>query len=360
VNNEVLYVPTLYWRMAEYQALFRLSEKAKLRICPLITIPDIEFDFEEKRPKKTLEQHLEKLPARFVAKWGKRSAWVDAHQAILGKRLTDQRLPLEFFFDELRGRGAQAVPVISLDADRELKAAIRKIVRVDQRGVGLRIRLLDLMSGQVSSRVRELQAHLRCDPKECDLLVDLGAPNYQPIDVFADQLVALLPSADLIRQHRRYVLTSCAYPQRLKLQKPGGTVPRSDWDLYVRLSQLLRRKRLPTPHYGDYTVVHPELTLLDPRMMKPSGKIVYATPTEWLVAKGSAFRSDPAQMHDHARTIVNSGSFRGRRFSEGDEFIALCARNEVGPSSLTRWKEVGISHHVMQVLESLATTAAAA
>lgn len=40
------YVPSLRWRLGEYQALSRLSEGAKERIVPFIVVPEIEFDFE--------------------------------------------------------------------------------------------------------------------------------------------------------------------------------------------------------------------------------------------------------------------------------------------------------------------------
>jgi hypothetical protein len=46
------YVPSLRWRCGEYQALFRLKDSAKDRIVPFVVIPEIEFDFEEWRPKK--------------------------------------------------------------------------------------------------------------------------------------------------------------------------------------------------------------------------------------------------------------------------------------------------------------------
>ena len=46
------YVPFLKWRLAEYQSLLRLSDNAKDLITPLLMIPPIEFDFEERLDKK--------------------------------------------------------------------------------------------------------------------------------------------------------------------------------------------------------------------------------------------------------------------------------------------------------------------
>ena len=43
------YVPVLKWRQGEYQSLHRLDDTVKDTIFPLINIPPIEYDFEEKR-----------------------------------------------------------------------------------------------------------------------------------------------------------------------------------------------------------------------------------------------------------------------------------------------------------------------
>ena len=79
------YVPSLRWRMGEYQALSRLSGEAKARVVPFVVVPEIEFDFEEWAPKKTVQEHVEPFPKRFQQKWGNRPAWIDVHQSWLRK-----------------------------------------------------------------------------------------------------------------------------------------------------------------------------------------------------------------------------------------------------------------------------------
>ncbi len=53
MNSPTTYVPSLKWRLAEYQALCRLHEPVKDRITPLINVPPLEWYFEEKKLKKT-------------------------------------------------------------------------------------------------------------------------------------------------------------------------------------------------------------------------------------------------------------------------------------------------------------------
>ena len=83
------YVPSLRWRTGEYQALFRLNDSAKRRIVPFIVIPEIEFDFEEWKDKKTVQEHVEPFPKRYKDKWGARQAWIDVHPKILAVPMDD-------------------------------------------------------------------------------------------------------------------------------------------------------------------------------------------------------------------------------------------------------------------------------
>src|SRR5579863_8139527 len=139
------YVPSLRWRTGEYQALAALSDAAKKRVVPFIVVPEIEFDFEEWKNKKTVQEHVEPFPKRFKTKWSMRPAWIDVHPKIQIERMDDGRLPVEYIFDELLKAGSNAVPVTSLDAPNEINAAVYKIVRRDGRGVGVRARIEHIM-----------------------------------------------------------------------------------------------------------------------------------------------------------------------------------------------------------------------
>lgn len=65
-----MYTPVLKWRQGEYQALDRLTEWDKERIQPFFILPHIEFDFEARRPKKNLQEHIDGFLTRYPKKWG--------------------------------------------------------------------------------------------------------------------------------------------------------------------------------------------------------------------------------------------------------------------------------------------------
>ncbi len=346
------YVPSLRWRQGEYQALLRLSDKAKSRVVPFIVIPEIEFDFDAGVLKKNVQDHVEPFPKRFKDKWGVWPAWIDVHPKIHTQLMDNGKLPIAHVFDELRSLGNNAVPVTSLDSNSAINAVIAAIVKTDGRGIGIRARIEHIMKSGCKAAIDGLMKKTGVDPKQTDLILDLGAPNYEPYADFADGLIAAMNPFGDLSAFRSYIVMGTAFPKSIALGKPGGDLPRHDWLFYQTLRDKLDEKsRVPT--YGDYTIVNPEFTPLDMRRIKPPGKVVYTEAKTWYVRKGGAFRDNRAQMHDHCDYILTSGKFRGATFSEGDAFIKQCANKTVNPSNPTRWKEVAISHHIMQVLEDV-------
>jgi Beta protein len=348
------YVPALKWRQAEYQALARLPDNAKARVVPLITVPTIEYDFEEQAPKHTVHEHVTPFAKRYKAKWGTHPAWIDFDPTIQSEQMDGGVDVITHVFTEIRKFNANAVPVASLDHPPEVINAVAQVIAQDKKGVGLRVRLEHVMLPAFSKAAHTLLAKLGVTPANTDLIVDLGVPVYEPYDVFANGLIALVGKIPSLATLRSFTIVGCAFPDSMKdVASPGDDLPRHDWLFFQTLLEnwpaALRR-----PCFGDYTIVNPTFAAnFDMRMVKPAGKLVYTTKKHWAVRKGGAFRDNPAQMHDHCAHIVGSRIFCGPTFSEGDTYIDRCSRKEVGPSNMPRWKQVGISHHVMYVLNDL-------
>lgn len=354
-----MYVPALRWRQGEYQALAGLAAVAKDRTVPYVTIPEVEYDFELRQPKKTVQEHVHPFAARFNAKWGQRPAWVGVHQSIFGKPMGDGRDIFTYVFEALRAFQANAMPVVPLDAPPTMVASVAEVVATDGLGAAITVRLEDLMKPDASTRIEALAASISLSLTEVDLVIDLGAPGFEPYNTFAAALIAAIQKLGDLHAFRNFVVIGTAIPETFKdVARGADQLARHDWLFYQTLLGKLP-PGMRQPNFGDYTIVHPEFAPMDMRKIKSSGKLVYTTSMAWEVRKGGAFRGNEGQMHDHCSSIVASGKFSGAGFSSGDDYIAKCAARTAKPSNQTRWKFVAINHHITHVLDDLSMSGAA-
>ena len=349
------YTPSLRWRQGEYQALLFLPEQHKARICPLITIPPIEFDFDLQIPKKTLHEHIHPFAKRVHKKWDHRPCWVDIHPTLREARMDDGRVTYDYVFTELREYAPNAVPVVSNDMSSATKAIIRNIVSTDQKGVAVRLVLLDLMTPNTLATTEALIAEIGVSASEVDLLIDVEAPNYDPMNVFAQALMTQVKALGDLHRFRNYCVIGTGFPESMAgVPKGASKIPKQHWLLYKQaVGALTESDRVPC--FGDYTITHPDFVAMDMRMVKPAGKIIYAINDAWHIQKGGSFRDDQAQMHTHSQNICASSVYMGASYSFGDHFIEQCAAHAAGPSNLSRWKCVGINHHMTVVLDDLSS-----
>ena len=285
--NSGAYVPALRWRQAEYQALLRLDESVKDCIVPFITIPAIEFDFEAGTLKKTVHEHVHPFVARYRKKWGCRPAWVALDESIAKGRMNDGEHVFDYTLNGLRSFGGLGIPALPLSADPATKTAVKHAVSSDGHGVGAVVQLEDLMENDARMRVLELAADVGGSPSETDVIVDMGAPEYEPYEDFANLLVGVLVNFGDLAAFRNLVLIGSAFPESMSaVAKGSGELLRHDWLFYrVLTGKLLPEMRRPV--YGDHTIVHPRFAAtMDMRMARPAGKVVYTKSKAWGIRKG--------------------------------------------------------------------------
>ncbi|MBI5430733.1 MAG: beta family protein [Nitrosomonadales bacterium] len=347
------YVPILKWRQGEYQALSRLDEEKKSFIVPLIVIPPVEYDFEETRPKKTVQEHVETFPKRLLAKWGKRKALIDIHNSLESASMDGGARVIDFIFAELRKNGCIAVPVVKLSRTEEFTKLVKHIVNEDKIGVCIRITLPELMSIELNSKMQGLVHYLGLNFSQVDLVIDLEQPkSFEPYPAFSKALTNAIGKIADLNNFRSLTLAATSV-QLSAIKKPGGELTRHEWGLYQQLATDLKGIRVPS--FGDYAIESPEFLELDMRHVKPAGKIVYTGDGVWFVPKGTAFRGNESQMTVHCQSIVDSVHWCGSGYSSGDKRISDTLSGAEGTGNLTVWKQVGVSHHLVKVVEQLAT-----
>ncbi|MFN3931472.1 MAG: beta family protein [Brevundimonas sp.] len=349
------YVPLLRWRMGEYQALLRLEASKKLSVLPMIEVLEPDFDFEKWIPKKTIDEQLSTFASQLNKKWGERPALLDARQLPPTTRMADGRHPMTYLFDETRALGGELTPVTALDYDASYQAAVRGIHALDGRGAVLRCTLEEALDPDFDVNVAALLAALGLSLSELDLVLDLRAPAYEPLQGLVGVVQAALGGSSTMANARSLVVMAASFPDSLAHLKTSlELLPRNDWLFYRSLIAALP-KGVRRPAFGDYAVAAVAFPKGDMRFMRGAPNIRYATTGGWLVARRKRLKGETNQAYPGLCTLITGASaYHGATYSAGSGYISDCEHGRVKRGNPTTWKWVATNHHITVVLDDLA------
>ena len=349
------YVPCLRWKQGEYMAIAALSAASRERITPLIEVPEIGFDFETRSDKKTLDEHIKPFGKRVADKWG-RACLVDLIHLPTGKVLANGEHPVTRIFDELRSRNCPATPVTGIARDHLFQQEIGRVISKDKRGVCIRVTLAEVAKPGLITILNSLMKQLKVSPNQCDCIVDLGAPNFEPLDGFTKLVHALLSRLPYQDRWRTLTIIGTSFPETMaEVKRSPALLPRSEWLLYKTLAEKLVKQGARIPTFGDYGINHKDVPQVDMRLVKPSATIRYTIDDAWFIVKGPNVRDHGfEQYRDHCQTVTKSPYFRNSDFSMGDAYIQKCSQGKEKTGSLSTWRKVGTNQHLEKVIQDIA------
>ncbi len=350
------YVPCLRWKQGEYQALLRLSSEAKNSLIPLIEIPEVGFDFETHTESRSIDEHLSKFAKRVREKWGKRPCLVDTHLVESSIYMANGQHLIAFVFDDLRSKGIAAIPVIHLDQDNTYQSAIKEVVSKDKRGLCIRIDIEQSTKSNFEICVAKLIEYYSVEIDKYDFVLDLKAPNFEPIDGFCKLLEKIIEKLPHLNDWRSFILIGTSFPSSMTEVRQGlSVIKRNEWILYKSLIKSMKSSRIRIPSFGDYGINHPNVMQIDMRLAKPSASIRYTIEDGWLIAKGPNVRDHGfAQYQQLCQKVVQSEHYEGPKFSNGDQYIFNCEKNAASTGNLTTWRQIGTNHHLEKVVRDIA------
>jgi len=355
--NYTHYVPCLRWKQGEYQAVSRLPIKTKRVFTPLIEIPGIGYDFENETKAKTIDEHLAPFAKRVLEKWGSQSCFVDLNLIGPNERMATGVHPVRFIFNILRERMCSAIPVTGLDRNNAYQQEIKNIMAKDKSGVCLRIKIEQAAKGSLKDDLDFLLSRLKVKPERCDLIIDLGAPNFIPLEGFSKVIQAIVSSFPYLADWRTFTILGTSFPKTMKgIRKGSEIVPRYEWKLYKSLIAGFRKAGLRLPTFGDYSINHPEIPELDWRVVKPPATIRYTIEDGWYIVKGDNVRDyGYKQYHKLSQIVLASGYYYGSALSWGDSYIQTCTNKSAKTGNLSTWRQVGTNHHIVKVTQDIAS-----
>lgn len=348
------YIPLLRWRQGEYEALFRLGNAQKDATLPLIEILPPDYDFEQRKPKKSLDEHLKLFGRRLGVKWAGRPALIDAGRLDQGARMHDGRHPLSFIFDEARTALAPLIPLTGLSRDAAYQTAVRSIALIDGRGTALRCSLAEAFDPDFESQVAVLIQTLQVHRTEFDIIIDLETPAFDPQDQLVDIIIAALSGATIFNAARSVTLMSTSFPDSLATMTHAVQhFPRREWLLYKAVIAALP-VGVRRPVFGDYGIAAINFAQGDMRFMRGSPNIRYTIDDAWIIARERGAPRGSNQAYPALCGLVTgSGAYLGAHFSAGSEYISNCQNGAVTRGNATTWKWVATNHHITKILDDL-------
>ena len=350
-----MYVPILKWRQGEYLALDQLHPNVKDKVIPLIEIPPIEWDFEQKKEAKTIDEHLKPFANRLVKKWKYRTAYLDLKFIDSTIRMKDGTHPLVYVFRNARKINQKVIPVVGLHRNQTYLRAVKETVQIDCNGVCIRLKFRDIAKPNIELIVNSLVNYLEIEIEDVDLVIDLETPNFKPLNKFVGAIrnaVKKLPQVELARS---FTIAATNFPNSMgELTRGVNFIDRFEWLFYLAYCSKIKNER--KPRFGDYAIAHPSLLQLDMRIITPSASLRYATDNAWWIYKGVNIRKNGlGQYRNICQKLVASAHFMGESYSIGDKYIADCSASAASTGNLTVWRRVGTNHHITKVVKDCAT-----
>jgi len=334
-----------------------LENGIKDKITPLIEVPPIPMNYDTGKPAKSVDTHLKNFIPNIEKHWGKkRPAFTDLN-FIPDSEMKNGEHPLSSVFQQARNVDLLLTPVTGLYRDPEYQNAAKDIIQTDGRGVCIRIEPLDIENEDLDKSVAELMKTLGVKQTETDLMIDLKEIQKDQIGLLVRSVRDVIRTLSNPKGWRTLTLVATAFPQTMAGFDPNtiSLTSRAEWQLWTTLLHNASKiERMPT--FGDYTVVHPELLEIDPRVMQLGAKIKYTFDNDWIIVKGTSIkRAGSEQTRDLCRNLINLNEYLKPDFSWGDKFIRDCAEEKTGPGSQTTWVTVGVNHHITFVVKQLSS-----
>lgn len=351
------YVPILKGKLGEFKALRELETRIKDKITPLIEAPPIPLNYDTGDPSKTVDEHLDKFIPNIKAYWGSENpAFVDLN-FIPDTQSRNGKHPLDNIFQQARKFGLLLTPVTGIYRDEEYQMAVKEIVHVDRRGVCIRILPADIENEELDTAITELMETLGVSRIETDLIIDLKEIQKDQIGLLVRSVRDIIRNLSNPKEWRTLTLAATAFPQTMAGFEPNtvSLTNRTEWQLWTTLLHNISKiPRMPT--FGDYTVVHPELLEIDPRIMQLGAKIKYTFDNDWIIVKGTSIKTGGTEQNrDLCRNLTNLPEYSKPEFSWGDKFIQDCANGSIGVGNQTNWVSVGVNHHITFVVTQLSS-----
>lgn len=355
MGKQKYYVPILKWKRGEQKGLENVSLLTRDKLMPLIEIPPIDYDYENDRPKKSIDDHICDVCDSIIASFNNKS-FIDLLWVESDTQVASGQHPLEAIINEANTKNLTLVPVIGFNRSQEyIDATQRLLVNNSINEVCIRIESNDFQT--VNNQLSSMLNHLILQPGQCHLVIDLKAIEQNNLGLYQTILPLVINNLMFLNDWASITLTGTAFPQNLSSVNANSSsiIARTEYLLWDRL---VGNNSISIPlQFGDYCISHPDAFEMDPRFMKMSGNLRYTINNGFLIYKGTNVRASGfAQMRAMCTQLINSAHYSGPTFSWGDDCIEKCANGSATTGNAETWRRVGTNHHLEFLTDQLSNS----
>jgi hypothetical protein len=352
MSDHIIYVPVLKGKQGEFGALQSLDERWRSMIKPCIEVPAVAYDFENKKPKVSLDRHLAAIADKLRRSWGPSPFFLDLSPLPSGARTEDGTHPADRLFDVCKQKGLRPIPVSTPQLDNIHQDALARKAKEHGNGLCLRLLVEVLLDGDPVQIIKSLMARVKItDRANTDIILDVDYVMGSHVTAVRNGVLSVLSRLPGVEAWRSVTLVGCGFPENLIGLTPGTVVafPRTEWMLWKGMSSKdLAPARMPT--FGDYAIQHPTQKEVDQRVVGPSASIRYTTNGQWLIFRGRGVRTPKSgglsQYKKLSQDLIAHEDYSGKEFCWGDRYISDCARGAVSTGGMPLWRQIGTNHHI--------------
>lgn len=346
------YLAILKGKKGEYAALGDLDPGTRTKVTPLFQL----------RSKKGDEAAVAELA---TAVKDLRTGWDPEPPMLLdGDWMANQEWGLWRALEAVHSHGRPALPVTGVGRSTEYQRAVKRAVETWHEGVVLRVRREDFAQSEGIERLLErLLSDLGVVPAQVDLILDLR--SLQEAHLAADEIAAIgmLNQLPHIGEWRHLALAGTGMAASVSSFPRNEITPlrRLEWWLYQGVrNQRHNIRRLPT--FGDYGINHPDQVedSTDPKFMRPTAHLRYATENDWLIVKTRTVDSGGIDaLPELFRALMKRPEYQCLGTSSADRWVDEVSKGSASPGNPTTWRQHGTGRHLTVSTRQLSNLAAA-
>jgi len=351
-----MYIPMLKAMSGDYAGITQVSQKARRGFKPFFLVQNPK----DADNSQSLESYLHNIGLELARITPRDSFFLDLPWFKREWRVTDDRHPLAFIHERLRGLGANPIVVVGLERDDApfLDVAYQQ-AKFSGSGICIRLEKLDFEDSHYAAEVLAARVGASSlDPSQIDLLLDCGDLQLGDLSEVRGRMVDFLSLVANVREFRSLTLAGTSIPQSFsKLARFEEQYLRR---LELALWRSIRSAGYPQLNFGDYGVNNTRPIDKSKKIPNVLAKIRYSVPGAWLAVRGQVIsKKYPNQYNDLAKVVVSSSSFRARDKRWGHMQISQRAALALGPGRPADWVAIDLSNHINNACENFAADAKA-